>query len=260
MTPRCILAGGTSIVLFLHPGPPWGIRFQRAACTLGGTGKGCPQGLRTRCASRKRTQPSHPGKTHSLLSIISTLTREFPRFHVSAVARPLCTRPDAKVRTGSCCSAPWGSSVSGILPLAAPTCPACDPFVNESTDRSSSPARAPVGKRVPQGVAHGQACPKVRHACRRPLHGHRGILPNGSGWHHSGTHIRDACPDCHNAATVFSKVPNSAISPLMRSPGCSFSFLEWPTPAGVPMLMMSPGSTVTNWVMNASASAGEKII
>ena len=141
-------------------GLPWGIRFQRAACTLGGTSKGCPQGLRTRCASGKRTQPSHHGKTHSLLSIISTLTREFPRFHVSAVARPLCTRPDAKVRTGSCCSAPWGSSVSGILPLAAPTCPACDPFVNESTNRSSSPARAPVGKRSRKAWRVGKPAPR----------------------------------------------------------------------------------------------------
>src|SRR5882757_2146760 len=52
-------------------------------------------------------------------------------------------------------------------------------------------------------------------------------------------------------------LPISTTSPAWRYFG---GLPAWPTPAGVPVLMMSPGSRAMNWLMYRTRVAGEKII
>ena len=66
--------------------------------------------------------------------------------------------------------------------------------------------------------------------------------------------------DLSAGATVLRSVPRPVISTSTTSPGFRNDFSTAPTPEGVPVAMISPGSSVANWLTQATVSATENIM
>src|SRR5205807_5452736 len=72
-------------------------------------------------------------------------------------------------------------------------------------------------------------------------------------------HVHDE--DEAHALTGFVIEPRPSISIVISSPGCSQTFgsRNAPTPAGVPVMIRSPGTSVIAWLTNATTSRTPKI-